>query len=207
MMLAIPAPTAVTTPLFDTVATAGLFDDHAIVRPVSATLLASNVVARACVVPPMIIDEESSATFTVATGTAVAPLTVSAACAVRPSIEPTMFAVPAPTADTKPVEVTVATAGLLDVQAGARPVITAPPSSYKVALACVVCPNCTADAASETATVATICFGGVESMMVHCALPRTPSMVAMTSTLPDLATDCTSFVEYIFAMFVFAVVQ
>src|SRR5688572_9618946 len=109
MMFAMPAPTAVTTPLPDTVATAGLFDDHVIGRPVSATLLASNVVARACVVPPTINEEESSATCTDATGTGVAPVTVTAACAVRPSIDATMFALPALTVDTRPVEFTVAT--------------------------------------------------------------------------------------------------
>src|SRR5690242_7573709 len=109
MMLATPAPTAVTTPLLDTVATAGLFDDHVIGRPMSAELLASNVFACACVVPPTTSEAASSATVTDATATGVEPITASAACDVRPSIVATMFALPAPTADTRPVELTVAT--------------------------------------------------------------------------------------------------
>src|SRR4051812_25726315 len=138
MTFAIPGPTAVTTPVVETVATAGVFDDPAIARPVSGVLLASTVGARACGLLPTIIDVGASATFTLATATGVAPATVRVACAVRPSIVPMMFAVPALTADTRPVGPTLATVGSLELHIGARPVTSLPPSSYIVDVACVI---------------------------------------------------------------------
>jgi hypothetical protein len=69
MMLAVPALTAVTSPVVeDTVATAVLSEVHAIDRPVSGWPFASRVVAVACEVPTAVIDVGFRDTFTEATG-------------------------------------------------------------------------------------------------------------------------------------------
>ena len=52
-IFALPAATAVTTPPAETVATLTLSEDHVRIRPVRILLLASNVVAVACVVWPI----------------------------------------------------------------------------------------------------------------------------------------------------------
>ena len=69
MMLALPAATAVTTPLPLTVATPVFELDHVTVRPVNTLPPASLVTAVACVVLPVVRLDEASDTVTDATGT------------------------------------------------------------------------------------------------------------------------------------------
>jgi hypothetical protein len=134
MMLAEPAPTAVTKPVLLTVATAALLDTQATVRPVSTAPLASVIVAVACVVPPIGTVEEASDTVIDATG---GTTTVRFAVPLFPSLEAVMPAVPAATAVTTPAPSTVATPELLDDQVMARPVRTLLLASLAVALALV----------------------------------------------------------------------
>jgi hypothetical protein len=139
VMVAVPGATAVTVavePLALTVSTAVLLEAHVIVRPVSRPPFASFVVAVSCCVPPTIIDVVGAETVTVATGAGV---TVRVALPVIPSLVATMFAVPALTAVTSPVDVpTVATPRVPELHTMVRPVRTRPWASSKVAVACVV---------------------------------------------------------------------
>jgi hypothetical protein len=135
VMLAVPAPTAVTTPVVFTVATAVLSDAQDTTRPVTTTPFASLVTTVAWVVPPATTLEEASVTVTLATGGTV---TVTVANPLCPSLPATMLAVPAATAVTKPAGDTVATAVLSDDQVMARSVRMVPPASLGVAVAVVV---------------------------------------------------------------------
>ena len=126
MMMAVPCVTPVTTPLALTVATDGLFDDHTgAARPVSTDPEMSSGVAVAVTVCPAKTVVALSVTRTDAT---VPPRTVSVAGAlVTPSTVAEMLVVPAATAVTRPVALTVATAVLLELQADTvRPVRTFP---------------------------------------------------------------------------------
>ena len=71
MMLALPTATAVTTPDALTVATAVFELLHAITRPSNTAFDASRVVAVACVVAPIAMEDAANDTLTVATGIAV----------------------------------------------------------------------------------------------------------------------------------------
>jgi hypothetical protein len=155
VMLAVPAPTAVTTALFPlplTVATAVLSDDHVTTRPVTLTPFASLVVAVAWVVAPRTMLEAASDTVTVATGGTVIVTVADPLC---PSLLAMMPAVPVLTAVTTPAADTVATAVLSDDQVMARPVSTVPPASLGIAVAVVVWPTATDVCARETERLAT----------------------------------------------------
>jgi len=91
------------------------------VRPPRTLPPASRVVAAAVVLSPTVRDEVPSAALTDATGTGV---TVIAALAVFPSLAAVICAVPGDSAVTRPVIDTVATAGLLELQAIDLPVRT-----------------------------------------------------------------------------------
>jgi|PersoiStandDraft_1058852.scaffolds.fasta_scaffold185030_1 hypothetical protein len=68
VMLVVPALTAVTDPVVDTVATAELFDDQLMARPVRTLPLASLAVPVAVVVSPIRIEERARSTERVAIG-------------------------------------------------------------------------------------------------------------------------------------------
>src|SRR5260370_27527229 len=68
-----PAPTPVTSPLGDTVATAVFPLDHVTTRPESGVPLASSGVAVSCTVPPAATLPELGLTATDATGTSAGP--------------------------------------------------------------------------------------------------------------------------------------
>jgi len=100
VMFAVPALTAVTSPVVDdTVATPALSELHVTVRPVSPRPFASSSVAVACVVCIALIELEASDTVTVATGACV---TVIVALPLWPSLVAVMLAVPTATAVTTP---------------------------------------------------------------------------------------------------------
>jgi hypothetical protein len=107
MIFAVPALTAVTRPVDDTVAKKGLLVLHAIARPVSVPPLASSVTALASAVSTAVSVLGVRVTATVATGIGV---TVTVALPVFPSLCAVIVAGPAPTAVTSPlVAFTVAT--------------------------------------------------------------------------------------------------
>jgi len=74
---------------------------------------------------------------------------------LTPSLVAVTVTVPGATAVITPVVETVATAGLLDVHATARPVNELPSASRTVALACVVCPTMRVAELTVTVTDAT----------------------------------------------------
>src|SRR4030088_1588031 len=113
MMLAVPEPTAVTTPVLLTVATGALSDDQDTARPVTMTPLASLVIAVARVVAPIVRVEEASDTVTVVTGGRVIITWTDPLC---PSLSAMMVAVPIATPVITPVADTVATPELSDDQ-------------------------------------------------------------------------------------------
>jgi hypothetical protein len=176
VMLAVPTETAVTAPSAEIVAMAVLPELHVTARPVSVAPFASSVVAVACAVPTAVMEFGVSATLTAATGTAV---TVIDAVPVCPSPVAVMVAVPTDTAVTMPLVLTVATPGLLELHATARPLRTSPLAARIVAVASVVAPAMSEDAARVTPTDAT----GIGTT-VRARLAVTPPAVALMVEVP-----------------------
>src|SRR5437868_2460512 len=112
-MITLPALSAVTRPVADTVATEGLNDAHATAKPASGVLAASRGVAANCIVAPDTIEKPGPVTVTAATCGACA-LTVTCTEPVRPPAVADIVEVPAPAAVITPIADTVATAGLDD---------------------------------------------------------------------------------------------
>ncbi len=127
-------------------------------------------------VPPAVTDDDANDTLTVATGTAV---TVSSALPLLPSLVPVIVAVPTVSVVTRPLALTVATAGFELAHDTARPVSTSFEASREVAVACVVPPTVIDEAASDTLTVAT---GTGTTVTVDD--PTTPSAVALITVVP-----------------------
>jgi hypothetical protein len=183
VMLAVPTDTAVTTPSAETVAMAVLPEVHVTARPVSVAPFASRVVAVACAVPTAVMEFGVRVTLTVATGTAV---TLIDAVPVCPSLVAVMVAAPTDTAVTRPLVLTVATPRLLELHATGRPLRTSPLAARITAVACVVAPAMSEDAASVTLTVATgTGFTVIEDVPVFV------SLVAVIVTGPPAATAVT----------------
>jgi|SRR5947209_5335271 len=133
-----PAATPVTSPLTLTLATAPLLVDHMMVRPVSGLPLASLGVAVSCTVPPTKMVGAAGATVTDATGVVVM---VTAAEPLLPSLVAVIVAEPAAFPVTSPLELTDATALLLEDQVTTRPVSGLPLASLGVAVSCTVWPT------------------------------------------------------------------
>src|SRR5262245_7474339 len=121
VIVAEPAPTAVTRPLAETVATPVALLDQVTTRPFRTFPAESLVVALSCAVPPTTRLAVAGATVTVATGTAV---TVIAEVADFPSLVAVIVADPAATALTRPLAETVATPGALLDHVTTRPLKT-----------------------------------------------------------------------------------
>jgi len=137
-MVAAPAPTPVTRPLADTVATAVLPLDQLTVRPVNGLPLASFGVADSCCVCPTATLADVGLTATDATGTLD---TVIAAVPLFPSLAAVIVAAPVLTPVTRPLADTVATPGLPLNQLTVRPLSRLPFASFGIAASCTVCPT------------------------------------------------------------------
>jgi hypothetical protein len=186
VIVVLPAPAAVTSPLASTVAAALLEELQVMVRPLRMLLFASLVTAVNCCVGEMPSTRAADPGFTVTVATG-ADVTVSNELSVLPSAVATMLAVPVLTAVTSPVEGdTVATAVLSELQLMVRPDRTRPLESKSVAVACAVCTAVIELGVNETVTVAT--GAGVTVM---AALPVFPSLVAMMFATPT-ATPVTT---------------
>jgi hypothetical protein len=181
VIVADPAPTAVTRPVPLTVATAGALEVQVTSRPVRSAPLASRAVAVSCWVAPGASDAVGGVTVTEAvTGGAG---TVTDAVPATPSIVAVIVAVPGATAVTSPVALTVATPGALDVQlAGPRPARVAPPASRAVAVSCWVAPTATVAGVGVTATLATGAGAGCATEIV--AVPVTVPSAAVIVAVP-----------------------
>jgi hypothetical protein len=174
--VAVPVATPATRPPVDTVATPERFEIHVTIRPVSTLPFASLATTTSCFVDPTDKFADSGLTVTDATGTL---LTATAAVPVFPSLVAVIVTAPGATADTSPVEDTVATAGALEAQVTGRPVRRLPAASNGVAASCVVPPTTTAAVAGLMTRAATETFA---TLMVADAL--FPSLVALTIAEP-----------------------
>jgi hypothetical protein len=125
----VPGATPVTTPVAETVATVGVPELHATVRPERAFPSASLVVAVSVTVCPAVTLAGDGEMLTVATGTSE---TVRFAVPECPSLTAVIVDAPGATAVTTPVVDTVATAVLLEVHVTGRPTSTTPSASSSV---------------------------------------------------------------------------
>ena len=194
VMVAVPGPTPVTTPLLDTVATVVELDDHATVRPESVAPLASRTVADSVTLPATARVAVAGDTATDATGTGVGDVTTICALPVFPSDVAVTVVVPAPVAVTSPCALTVATELLAEVQVTVRPLRTFPFASVVVAFSAADWPVTSAAEAGLTATAAT---GTTDTVTVAVAV--FPSLVpeivvvpaAIALTVPEESTVAT----------------
>jgi len=171
VMMAVPAASAVTSPVPFTVATPGLLLVHVTTRPVNTFPFASFGVAPSCTVCPTMILAVAGLTVTEATGT---PFTVTVAVPLLPSLVAVIDAEPGATPDTSPLPFTVATAALLLDHVTTRPDSGTPLASRGVAVSCTVCPADTLADAGLTATDAT-----GTTVMVIAEVPLFVSLVAV----------------------------
>src|SRR6266849_6248731 len=169
--VAVPAATAVTRPVPLTVATAGSALVQVTTRSVSGFPAPSRAVAVSCPVWPTVSPRLGGVTLTGATGTGV---TVIVAEPLWPSLVAVTVAVPAATAVTRPVALTVATAGSALVQVTTRSLSGFPAPSRAVAVSCPVWPTVSPRLAGVTLTVAT-----GTGVTVIAAEPVCPSLVAV----------------------------
>src|SRR5256714_1535336 len=163
VIVAVPAPFAVTNPVRLTVATVVSLDDHVTARPESGLPLASLGVAVSCTVCPTWPLADDGVTVTEATGTLV---TVIAAVPLFPSLIAVIVAEPAAFPVTRPLPLTFAIVVSLDAHVTVRPESGLPLSSLGVALSCTVRPTGTLAVAGLTVTVAT----AARQEMVICAV-------------------------------------
>ena len=187
VIVAVPAPTPVTSPLVLTVASPAALVTQATVRPVSTLPLASLSVALSCTDCPTVTLADAGLTTTVATaagggggggGGDGRVVTVTAAIPLFPSLVAVIVAEPAATAVTKPLGDAAATAGLVDVQATMRPLSTLPAESVVAAASCTDPPTCTLAVAGLTTTDAT-----AAGITVTSAVSEIPAARPLTTTL------------------------
>ena len=171
-----PAAMPVTSPVEDTVATAGALDAHATARPESTLPAASVRVAASCTLAPTSTTAVAGLIATDATGTFATPI---AADALFPSLVAVIVAVPAATPVTRPAADTVAIAGFELVQVTARPASALPIASRGVAESWAVPPTKTFAEVGLTTTEAT---GTLDT--VTGAVPLCPSLVAVIMADP-----------------------
>lgn len=198
VIVAVPAATAVTTPLLDTVATDWLLDDQSTTRPVRTLPCESFVVAESVVVVPTSIVAVVGETSTVATGTGAGAVTVIVALPVFPSLVAVIVAMPGATAVTVPEALTVATPFAVEAHTIWRPVRVCPCASYVTAVSVTVDPVTTVLDGGATVTELTGTGAGALTLIV--ALPVLPSLVAVivalpalfAVTTPDVLTDATA---------------
>jgi hypothetical protein len=185
VMVALPVAFAVTTPVFETVATLVLLLDQATVRPVSVLLLASRSVAVSACVAPTVILGAVGETLTLETATAV---TVIATVVDLPPLAAVIVALPAVTAVTIPALETVATELLLLVQVTVRPAKVLLRESRTVAINDCVAPTVILAEVGETVTLAT-----VAAVTVIVEVPELPSLDAVIVAVPALIAVTTPF--------------
>jgi hypothetical protein len=191
VMTAVPAATADTKPVDDTLARVGSLDDHVTTRPLRELLLMSVTVAISWCVRPTVSVADDGLTATAATGT----VTVTDAVPVLLSLVAVATVLPPPTAVTKPFASTVATAGLLEVHVTTRPFRTLVFASLTVAVNCCVAviPSTRLAEAGLTVTLATgigfTAITGVATLgadSLAAVMIAVPTPAALTVTVAPL---------------------
>src|SRR6266516_1769871 len=114
-------------------------------------------------------------------------VTVRAAVPLCPSLAAAMLVVPVSKAVASPLPVTVAIAGLPELQVTARPVRTFPFASLSVAANCCVPPSATLGLAGLTVTDAT--GAGAPAPVVPVATLDSAPNTALTPSVPRKATS------------------
>src|SRR2546422_8178068 len=170
------AETPVTSPVGDTLATAGAVDAQVTDLPESTLPAESFSVAVSWTVAPTSTMAVEGLITTDATGTFA---TLIVAEALFPSLVAVIVAAPAATPVTRPATDTVAIAGFELVQVTGRPASTFPAASFAVALSWAVPPTNMFAVAGLTTTEAT---GTVDT--VTAAVPLCPSLVAVIVAVP-----------------------
>jgi hypothetical protein len=178
VIVAVPAATAVTVPVCETVATLAALVDHVTTRSVTTVPATFFTSTDSGAVWPTIIADVAGATTTDPTASGG---TVIVAVPVFPSLVAVIVVPPGATAVTTPAVDTVATALFAELQLTPRPGSTFPSASFIVAVNVVVWPTTTTAVAGVTVTVAT---GAISTLTV--AVPVTPSLVAVIVTLPGV---------------------
>src|SRR5689334_7649766 len=170
VIVAVPAAIAVTSPVDETLATLGALVDHATARPARTWPDPSRGSALSCVVCPTTRSLAFGVTTTAATGTDVI---VIVATADLPSLDPVMIALPAASAVTSPLALTLATVALLVANVTGRPGSSLPCASSVWAVIWTVWPTSRSRLVGESLTLAT----GV-GLTVTSAIAVLPSAVA-----------------------------
>lgn len=185
-MSALPPATAVTSPVWVTVATDGAPVSHVMTRPGRAWPCASFGVAVSCVVPPIDNEAVEGVTSMLAMATGV---TVTIATEDSPSDSAVMRATPCVAPVTSPVFETVAIVGWSLDHVNWRPPSTLPLPSLAVAVSCTVPPAgmVTGDGATRM-----LAIGTGETVITD--VPCFPSAVAVIVTFPG-ASPTTSPLE------------
>lgn len=183
VMVAVPAPTAVTTPLVETVAAAVLSLLHVTGAPEITLPEPSFTVAVRVVLSPTVRVDAPGDTRTLAAG---GGCTTTVAVPAWPSLVAVMVAEPGATPVTRPFASTLATLGMLLDHVIARPVSGLCCASKTVAESCAVPGNTIVSSGGDTDTDAT---GGGSTVMV--AIPDEPPALAAICTVPG-ATPVTT---------------
>jgi hypothetical protein len=172
--------------------------DQATTRPVSTLLLASRVTAESCTVAPIWRLDVAGETETDATGTGAGAVAEIVELPVLPSLEAVIWAVPALTALTRPLELTDAMPAFALDQATTRPVSTLLFASRVTAESCTVAPTWRLDVAGDTETNATGTGAGALTLSAEDAdFPwLEPLIIALptpTALTPPVASTVATF--------------
>jgi hypothetical protein len=186
MICTVPGATAVTTPEVETVAIEELPEVHVAVRSVRILPEPSRIVAVACVVCPAVMLVEASETVTSATGTGT---TVMSDVPVLPSLAAVTVAVPIASADTKPLELTLAIDGASENQVTVRPVSMLVAASRVSAASCFVLPTTTFADPGVTTTAATL------AITLSALVPVCPPLEARICAEPEATAVTRPLVE------------
>jgi len=182
VMVVVPGATAVTSPVPETVATAGAPETQLTERPVRMLPFTSRATTASVVAAPTMRDALAGETVTVATGTSGAGFTVIAAVAVFPSTAAVIVADPGATPVTTPFAATVAIAGALESQVTPRPVRRCCDASNAEAVSVTEPPGVSVAEPGVMVTVATGTGGG--ALTITVAVPLFPSLAAVMLTVP-----------------------
>lgn len=141
VIVLVPVPSAVTTPVWETVATVELELVQVIARPINTFDAESKTVAAACVVAAIVMLGLLTCTVIVAMLGGGVGATVRVAVPLLPPLDAVIVAVPTDMAVTMPSCETAATLELELVHNRTRPVNTLPTASTTVAVPTVACPT------------------------------------------------------------------
>jgi hypothetical protein len=172
VIVAVPAATAVTSPLALTVALVASDVAHVTARPESVLPLASSVVAVSCCVLPTPRVAAAGVTVTLATGGGD---TVMVEVPVFVSLVAVIVALPVATAVTSPLALTVALVASDVAHVTTRPVSVLPLASSVVAVSCCVAKMASVAVVGATVTLAT----GIGVTVMYCWPVRLPEVATI----------------------------